>query len=317
MKWVNRVAGPPAIGYAIYGLVGDCKEYAENGEPVDGNKCIPNAIWTVVGAIMCVHGYGEWSIELAQKLQTYAMTRYGEIMGDMLQNTGGIDLGPYVRSGNEHHAEPVKRAIVLGAEAQLSAKFGHEVRHIGEWDGSMPGQPARRSKGQNHPVFAFSREGQHFHMAFMNVNPKNLEARVKIGHGPGPETTLNKRRLQSRRADDSQYNAQYFDRGGLDGFGQHSGVDDGRIDLDPNADLEWLHDELTCSLNVEGPGSDFPGLWWGVLDHEFRTTYASGGIAAFAPGVESIISHMTYEGHLEEVGQCMVNDDWFDSKSKP
>lgn len=324
MKWVTRVTGPPALGYAIYGLAGDCKEFHEDGSPVDGNKCIPNAVWTAVSAIMCVHGYGEWAIEIGQSMQQYAIQRSGEMLGEAWN--GFTAFGPFRRPDEPIPMPPVKgRAaddgdILKRAEKSMSNKMGLEVRHIGLWNGLMPGEEARRDvRERQYPVFAFRRNDQDFHAAYLGEHGQGQGSRLKVGLGPGPRTEINAHRLRARQfsEDDGNYNAQYFDRGGLDIFGETTGSldeDDWLGDEDPNEDMQWLHDEIYCTLNADGPGSDFPGLWFGVLDHENKLSYVSGGIAAFYPGVPSIIGYMKHEGWLETKDDCTVDDPFMDAK---
>lgn len=299
-------------------------EFKEDGEAESGNECIPNVIWTAVSTLLCVHGYGEWAMEIGKSMQQYAMQRGGEMLGEAWN--GFRAFGPFRRPDEAIPLPPVKARgvddgnILRRAEESMSGKMGLEVRHIGLWNGLMPGEEAKRDeREQNYPVFAFRRDDQDFHAAYMGEHGEGQGSRFKIGLGPGPRTEINTQRLKARQFsdDDGNYNAQYFDRGGLDVFGQTTGyldAEDYLGDEDPNEDMQWLHDEITCSLNVDGPGSDYPGLWFGVLDHENSLSYVTGGIAAFYPGIPSIIGYMKHEGHLETKEDCTVDDPYMDQK---
>lgn len=312
MKWVHRVVGLPALGYGIYGLVGDCKEYDKDGNPIDGNKCVGNSIWTAVATVMCIHGYGEWAIEIGSSLQQYAIQRSGEMLGEAWNDFTAY--GPFRRPEEPFPMPPALKArgadVLKRAEESFTNSTGLEIRHIGLWNGLMPGETAKRDEREKSiPVFAFRRENQDFHAAYMGEHAPGQGDRFRVGIGPGPRTEINEHRLKARQADDEDgnYNSQFFDRGGLDVFGKTSDENESP-GLDPEEDLQWLHGEVVCTLDAEGPGSDYPGLWWGVMDHEKKSTFSSGGVAAFYPGHPSIIGYIKHEGHLNPKDDCTVDD---------
>lgn len=322
MKWASRVVGPAGLGYALYGLSEDCKEFHETGLTKDGNKCVPSAVWTGFAAFVCVVGYCEWAIEIGDSLQRYALRRTGDMLGRAWDRFNAF--GPFTAPPEGAIPMPPVRArglnddILKRADESMSQKMGLDVRHIGLWDGLMPGEEAKRDEREKHyPVFAFRRNEVDFHAAYIGEHGPGQGSRLKIGMGPGPQTEINTQRLKARQfsEDDGNYNAQYFDRGGLDFFGEVSTYMEEEAYLlseDPDADLQWLHDEIYCTMNADGPGSDYPGFWFVVLDHEYRKSYVTGAVAAFYPGFPSIIDFMKHEGRLEVKEDCTVDDPYLD-----
>ncbi|RYP71159.1 hypothetical protein DL771_004959 [Monosporascus sp. 5C6A] len=171
IQWVNRIVAAPALGYGIYELYKDSDAYAD------------------------------WAFEITDKLYTWSAQKthdytaralemgLGPFVDRMRQTLGRRDDFPLLE-GRDH--------VLRRAEDHLSERLGVEVRHVGFWDRSMPGQPMKREENE---------EGQ---------DPETNHAVIKLGNGPGPQTTQNERRLQGRTA---KYNAQVFDRGGIDGIG--------------------------------------------------------------------------------------------------
>lgn len=313
--WVSRITSAPTLGYGIYGLVGDCKDYSEDGKPESGNKFVPNAIWTAVATIACLNAYGDWAYEIGPQLSTWAANKAQDYTARALE----MGLGPYVDRmrhivSRRDNFPPLllegRDHILRRAEDHLSGQLGVEVRHIGFWDGSMPGQPAKRNENEEveYPVFGLQHDGQDFHVALIGQDPETNYTVIKLGNGPGPQTAQNEGRLQGRAA---RYNAQVFDRGGIDGIGKSGVQGDGGMQLDPGnpADIEWLRGQLTCSMEVDGQRGDHPGLWWQIYDKLDEGTLAAGAISAFTPEKPSLIQWLNIEGSLDVYEQCLHHDE--------
>lgn len=259
-------------------------------------------------------GYGELAIDLSTELFTWAANKAHDYTAQALQMGLGpfLDAARHMLSARDNIPLLLERRdqVLRRAEDQLSQNLGVEARHIGYWDGSMPGQPAKRDGGEEveYPVFGFHRDQQDFHVAFMGRHPDTNHTIVKLGHGPGPQTAHNKRRLQGRAA---KYNAQVFDRGGLDGIGKLGNLETGAPYMNPGNpdDTKWLYDQLMCSMEVDGMGGDHPGLWWQIYDSVGVGTLAAGAIAAFGPDAPSIITWMNIEGQLDTYDECMDHDE--------
>lgn len=349
---VSLVIRPTAVGGIVWGLWSmgdDCVGYSKDGDKKDKNGCISNAITSFLS--ISVMYYDDFFVQMARTLRITSVVAATELFGnagirEFFENHPTAQApGPFVPTPNTEEIEMgnMERRGLLEArmvdaladvEGALSARLGHEVRSIGFWDGSMPGEPARRDEDKEYvPVFAMRRGNHDFHVAVTGGGPGGdvgdaadssaaNSTRVRIGLGPGPKTELNKRRLL--RARDMEYeevdlveefgfNEVYFDKGGIEGFVE-SDFDPDSEDDHPTTyeDMEWLRALLECSLDPGLREQDPPGLWWSILDQGGRKTVATGAVAAFYPEQPSMMQYMGRGTHLSQDERCMVNDDWFD-----
>ncbi|KAI6084020.1 hypothetical protein F4821DRAFT_243615 [Hypoxylon rubiginosum] len=195
-------------------------------------------------------------------------------------------LGPYITPTGGNN---VKRGLIMErAESVLSSAYRAEVRHIGDWDGTMPGQLEKRDPDvEALPVFGINLNGRDFHFAHMGFDPANNSSSFRFGMGPGPETENNKRRLRARGDDKPKYNTQFFDRGGLDAIGRSdiegdaSKPDAQPTPDDPN-DYDWLYHEVSCYMGGEKGHPtqyDSQGLWFQIYDDEGEGTLSAGAFS--------------------------------------
>jgi hypothetical protein len=257
------------FGMSIWGLADDCADFSEGKELKSGIKCIWGAISTAVAVGVGVHGV--------------------VLFGGRVYDTGVILY-------NTKH----KREL----EDALSTKFQTKVRHIADWDGSMPYTLKKRDIAEPIPVFGLTVNGRDLHFAM--IPDENNSTVFRMGHGPGPDTESN-RRLRRRNM---KYNNQIFEHGGLD-FSIESdadGFNDDELQLDPTSqqDFDWIYKQVECYLAPMTLGSmisedpmeqmknmnEFGGVFFQVLNDKEKMTMAWGKIAPFSDKQESAIDEM-------------------------
>lgn len=135
-----------------------------------------------------------------------------------------------------------KRAAVLEVEDLLSRGLGTQVQHLGNFKRSRSTLDTRGKdsgdKFYEHVVFDLEVSGVPMHVA--RIDEGNA-TRILLGHGPGPETGLNKRRLRGRAS--SKYNNQYFDSDGLVMFHQRDlyGLNSPEMYANPKNTKDYEH----------------------------------------------------------------------------
>lgn len=292
---------------SFWGLVRECQAFHEEGEWEDGVVCIAGAISTGISAITHMKEIQDWFIEISKEVKVQYI---GDFTRAAINHLNGI--GPWLNGVGVGAMGNAKRdSLLKRAEMATSARLGVEVRHIGYWDGSMPGQPRKRDeKSWGRPIFGLQIKGRDYHFTLMDGDIGINNTWIKLGSGPGVDTEHNRRRLQARKP---KYNGQWFDHGGLDIIGRSDIMANGNnpdIQPDPNnqEDFDWILKHVTCSLGVghEGhPSSlDEPGLYFQIYDNNSKGTLSAGAIAPFTPEKESIITWMEPESALLVNDQC-------------
>lgn len=169
------------------------------------------------------------------------------------------------------------------------------------------------------PVFGLQLDGQDIHFAYTGQDADG-NAAFKMGHGPGPETEENKRRIKSRDSSDGipLFNDYYFSSGGLDILAT-SDIDNANPDVFPDVssndfDYAWIYDQVLCLFGASDPratqGGNYPsqfdsvGLWFQVYDSEDSGTLAAGTMAPFSSDTPSLIKFLTPSGGLEVDTSC-------------
>ncbi|RYP55440.1 hypothetical protein DL769_010171 [Monosporascus sp. CRB-8-3] len=310
LEWVALFA----TGYGFWGLRDDCGDWHQGGDAAPRSRCVVAAVGT--GATLILTGADTW--EYVATL-TNGINIEGQVADITLQDypLHRLPNGPFFRNGYDHldkRDDPVSRV-----ENAISTKFGIEVKHIGMWDGNIPGSPKKRhDETEAWPVFAMKRDGQDFHFAYMGRREDTGEHKFRLGHGPGIETQGNRSRLKARQA--FMYNTQYFDRGGLDIIGHsdimgHSNHPEVQPDLKRPNSYQWLYEQMDCYMD----GGSYEalrhhGFWFQVYDDNeegpYPGTLAAGAIAAFGPDTPSMISYMKTAGGVATRDECHLIGPW-------
>ncbi|KAF5023774.1 hypothetical protein F66182_4167 [Fusarium sp. NRRL 66182] len=296
-----------AIGF--WGLIRECRSFSEDGETEDGIICVAGSIGTAISAVTHIREIGNWFITYGKEIAVLAL---GDFTQDAINRLQGI--GPYLNGVGLESIGTTKRDHLYSRAAEASSKsLGLEVRHIGFWDGSMPGQPkARDASTVDRPVFGFNNRGTDYHFTLMDDEPGLNKTHIKLGHGPGPVTEHNKRKLHARK---QKYNGQWFDRGGLDIIGRSDQVGDRnhhqiQPDLDNQGDFDWIMDHVQCSLGLKKgsnpPVLDEPGVYFQIYDDETRDTLSLGAMSPFLPEQPSLIEWMDLEAGLSIEDPCLA-----------
>ncbi|RYP92040.1 hypothetical protein DL770_001818 [Monosporascus sp. CRB-9-2] len=303
-----------STGYGLWGLRDDCGDWHRGGDAAPGSRCVVAAVGTA--ATLIVAGADTW--ELVATL-TNGVNVEGQVADIPLLDypIHRLPNGPFFR--NEHYQLDKRDDPVSRVENAMSTKFGIEVRHIGMWDGNIPGSPKKRhDETEAWPVFAMERDGQDFHFAYMGRREDTGEHKFRLGHGPGIETQVNRSRLKARQA--FLYNTQYFDRGGLDIIGHsdimgNSNHPEVQPDLERPDSYQWLYEQMYCYMD----GGSYEalrhhGLWFQVYDDNEEGpnsgTLAAGAIAAFGPDTPSMISYMQTSGGIATRDECHLIGPW-------
>ncbi|KAF3484436.1 uncharacterized protein GIQ15_03760 [Arthroderma uncinatum] len=270
------------VGVIFKSMIDDCKEWNEKA-----SKAF-TCVWSAIGTVI---GFGI-AFDRALMFQGY--------IGQRLN-----DNGWHVPGFN-------KRGEVSQLESHLSSVLSADVRHIGIWDGASL---SRRSGGGAQPVprhiFGANLNGREMHFTYMGE--ANNGSYFRFGHGPGPETENNRRRLKSRET--HRYNNQYFDNGGLDFIME---TDPGNVNspdvyftTDDQNEFDWIYEQVACYLGGWNPFSNpllaAPGLNFQAYNAYDRVTLAAGAIAPFTKDADSIIGEMTPMGGIETNDVCTAN----------
>ncbi|KAJ3548453.1 hypothetical protein NM208_g1000 [Fusarium decemcellulare] len=234
-----------------------------------GVRCVFGAVSTAIGVAVGVHGI--------------------VLIGGRIYDTGVVLFN-----------DAVKRDI----EDALSSGFNTQVRHIADWDSYMPYDVGKREAVEPVPVFGMTINDKDMHLTIMPG--ENNSTRIRIGHGPGPDTESN-RRLRPRN---EKYNKQIFESGGLDFVVESdlTGFNSDDLQLEPTSqqDFDWIYKQVECYLTLQKFGSflspdpiaimgnlnSIGGLYFQVLNDKEIMTMARGKIAAFSSSVKSMIDEM-------------------------
>ncbi|KAF5012731.1 hypothetical protein FDECE_1224 [Fusarium decemcellulare] len=293
---------------SFWGLVRDCKSFANDGDATDGVICVAGSIGSSITAIARIQTIGKWFVEYGKEIAVLAL---GDFTHDAINRLQGI--GPWLNGVGVGAIGDVKRDHIFRRAAEASSKsMGLQIRHIGYWDGSMPGQPkARDASTVDRPVFGFQSNGAEYHFTIMDIEAGTNKTHIKLGHGPGPETEHTKRTLQARK---QKYNGQWFDHGGLDIIGRSDQAGDQNSDniqpdINNQGDFDWIMAHVECSLGIgteSRPAAlDEPGLYFQIYDDETRDTLALGAMSPFMPDQPSIIQWMDLEAGLSVEDPCV------------
>lgn len=312
MALVKRAGVVGFTGVTFWALFRDCKSFAEGDEASDGAICIIGSISTVVASITHVKEIRDWLIEFGRELKMEAMALAADFTHQALAHI--MALGPFLRNQNTK-----RDAILRRAEDALSAKFQTEVRHIGVWDGAIPGQPKKRGEdAEVYPVFGLNVDGQDFHFAYMGEDDTTNNTRIRLGHGPGINSEENRRRIKTRKT--PEFNRQYFDRGGLDALGRSDiAGNNNNPDVQPDPmnnpdDFKWIYNQLGCYFRGGGTLGysttfDQLGLWFQIYDRQSQNTLSAGAVAPFSADKPSLITWLKPEGGLLVNNKCLVHDE--------
>ncbi|KAH0437907.1 hypothetical protein CcaCcLH18_03583 [Colletotrichum camelliae] len=284
---VARYSSPGFLGFGIWGLVTDCKDFSEDtSDPGSGAKCVVGALSTAVGGILA-----------AQPVLNYAMETWGKV----------TDLG-LMWLGND---SPVKRdlELVAAVEDNLSKAMRSKVRHIGDWNGTFSGGLSQRDgQARSYPVFGARLRDLDVHFAYLGDQYGDNTTILRMGFGPGPVTEENNNRLGRRNV---KYNAQHFSEGGLDIKAERPNGESGGTLADPTRqeDFDWIYEQVQCYMTNHANFGQMPidnGLWdllntimsdvkgfnYQVLNDLEKNTIAGGAIAAFGADGKSAIGEM-------------------------
>lgn len=291
---------------AFWGIVEDCKEFAKEGDVKAGITCVWDAISTLVGfACAGQQAYKSW-VTLDQRLRQNGWTIAGLAGG----------RAPYA---NQIPGGIGKREAIPMIEDVLSKALRSEVRHIGDWHQQNSPLVARDEgdddSGYGQPVFGLDVGGVPMHISYMGET--NNGSRIRLGHGPGPETTLNKRRLQGRSS--QKYNNQFFDSGGLVMVSQtdpHELIsDDMYFNPDNEDDFRWIINQVKCNMGgvpVMGPngvigysGMSAQGAQFQVYNRKDEHTLTIGAISPFG-GENSPLDDMEVTQGIKARPECSV-----------
>ncbi|KAF5020543.1 hypothetical protein F66182_7442 [Fusarium sp. NRRL 66182] len=264
------------VGFGLWGVVDDCRDYSEGEGAKSGIKCVYGAISSAVAVAVGVHGV--------------------ILIGGRIYDTGVVLFNT------------VKRDV----EDALSDTFKTKVRHIADWDGSMPYGMEKREVVEPVPVFGMTMDGRDMH--FSVLPGEGNSTRFRIGNGPGPDTE-NNRRLRARNL---KYNNQIFESGGLDFVveSDETGLNHDDLQLNPSSqeDFDWIYKQVECYLAPKMLGSVLAedpmemmknmnaigGIFFQVLNDKQTMTMAYGKIAPFSSNHESMIYEM---GGVREGGE--------------
>ncbi|KAF5008735.1 hypothetical protein FDECE_4972 [Fusarium decemcellulare] len=257
------------LGFSLWGVADDCRDFSE-GEGVKSDvRCVFGAVSTAIGVAVGVHGI--------------------VLVGGRIYDTGVVLFN-----------DAVKRDI----EDALSSGFNTQVRHIADWDSYMPYDAGKREVVEPVPVFGMTINNRDMHLTIMPG--ENNSTRIRIGHGPGPDTESN-RRLRPRN---EKYNKQIFESGGLDFVVESdlTGFNGDDLQFEPTSqqDFDWIYEQVECYLTLQNFGSflspdpiaimgnlnSIGGIYFQVLNDQEPMTMARGKIAAFSSSVKSMIDEM-------------------------
>ncbi|EQB59373.1 hypothetical protein CGLO_00248 [Colletotrichum gloeosporioides Cg-14] len=189
---VAQATSPAFAGFGLWGLITDCIDFSEDhSKPAPGVKCVIGAIGTALGGGLIAHSFYE----------------HGDAVWGKIKDVGLIWLG------NENN---VKRDLkmVAAVEDDLSKAMRSEVRHIGDWNGTVSGGLSQRDgQARSYPVFGARVRDVDVHFAYLGDQHGDNSTMLRMGFGPGPVTEQNNRRLGRRNV---KFNAQHFSEGGLD-----------------------------------------------------------------------------------------------------
>jgi hypothetical protein len=208
---------------------------------------------------------------------------------------------------------PWRRDVVNEVEHHLSARLNNTVRHIADWDGSMPFNPVKRHE-QPAPVFGVTVDGREMHFSFSRDSNSN-ETRLRFGNGAGPDTEGN-RRLRGRS---EKYDQQVFESGGLDfsfmSDPDHTISNEMQMNLDSQEDFDWIYDEVSCYLGLGSlsnpldmlkPMKDVGAITFQVNNKagDESIAMAWGKLAPYSSSQDSIIKDVDISEGAEENALC-------------
>lgn len=321
-------------GISLLGIVGDCKELQKDDSNTNGVVCVGGSIATAISIASVIKNNGMYFYELAKAasikaLDYAASTTFAKFVGGYVGAMGPFMRPPTTLPGGKrddsHIFDSENSHLFKRVEEHLTSRFQVDVRYIGFWDGSTRNDShadmIKRGEDGTIPTYALNIERQDVHFAYMGLNSAN-QSTVKIGHGPGPETKENKRRLKPRwfNSDYPRYNNYYFDKGGFDMI-VTADIDEGHAAPEPEVssndyDYPWIYSQIMCYLGADDPRSymagRYPeqlnsgGFWFQMYDTEFAGTVMAGALAPFSATVPSIIQWLQPEGSIALEEKCSV-----------
>ncbi|KAI1395572.1 hypothetical protein F4819DRAFT_492366 [Hypoxylon fuscum] len=193
--------------------------------------------------------------------------------------------------------------------------MGFEVGHIGIWDGNLPGLSKRDPNAIPRHVFGTNIHGRDYHFTYMGIQSNNTYFR--IGFGPGPRTSKNERRLSAR--EDTNYNQQHFDGGGID----FSGLSDPAFPtgtgqspvawMDPKnaTEFDWIVQQVACYMSsfsfLFGSPMAQGALNFQVYNYIDHETLSAGSMAPFSGDTQSAIAQTQIKGGIPENHKCTTS----------
>ncbi|KAH7175367.1 hypothetical protein EDB81DRAFT_750915 [Dactylonectria macrodidyma] len=125
-----KVAAVTNVGFGLWGVYDDCRNFSEGPGVKSGIKCTYGAVSSATALGAMVHGF--------------------VLFGGKVYDMGIIVTNKVYR-----------REVEEG----LSNKFNTEARHISDWDGSMPWDTVKRDVTKHRPVFGFTMNGKDLHFS--------------------------------------------------------------------------------------------------------------------------------------------------------
>lgn len=289
------------FGFSFLGIFTACKQWNQgNKTVVEVSGCAIAALGLLIAMGSEAEKIGLLFYEVAQRTTAWALdVAMNHLMNKF--NVAGF-AGPFMRVARGVGVKRDDSHLYKRVVEHLSSKLGGEVRHIGFWDGSGLAETqlenVRREQSPEGiiPAFGITIDGHEAHFTYTGDT-------VKLGHGPGPATELNKRHLKARGELDGDviYNDYYFDQGGFDmilASNPDSTIDEkvSSVDRFGHADA---YKQVECLLGLGkgqtgesgnlSPQMNSIGLWFQVFDSNYQRTVAAGAIAPFSADTQSIM----------------------------
>ncbi|KAH6885442.1 hypothetical protein B0T10DRAFT_564214 [Thelonectria olida] len=271
------------IGFGMWGVFDDCRDFSDGQGVKSGVKCVYGAVSTAIGVAVGVHGF--------------------VLFAGAVRDTGLVIVNQVYKRDVEDH---------------LSNSFKTKVRHIADWDGTMSDGTVKRDVGEPVPVFGITLNDRDMH--FSLYQGADNSTRIRIGHGPGPDTESN-RRLRNRN---EKYNNQVFEKGGLDFVVESDGIGSNSNDLqfgpESQEDFDWIYKQVDCYLTLNsisnliittnpvdamGQLNAIGGIYFQVLNNKDKITMAYGKIAPFSDTQKSMIDEMDVHEGAAPMDACL------------
>lgn len=289
------------FAYGMWGLVDDCTEYHTDKETgattkatdISGNKCVGNAIVTLLSLGGTVWGTQVWYAGFKSSTETWLRNQGLQIFSWGAPPTQKRDV--------TQHIKDVDPTFL----SNFSDLLGYPVEHVGVHFHSWGSEDTNSTHPTHYShVFNLQHPKGDLHFAYMGSDTEG-HGYIKVGFGSGKNRPTNDHTLHAR--DKYYYLGQQTFTFGYGIMVKGITNPDNEMGDDPdqfNPDDEWdaMHSQVSCYLRKNS--ADDSGFSFQVYDNEYKSTGWAGAMSPFSPTHRSNIQNIPLGTGLETNSGC-------------